>query len=230
MKVRKLLDTCVAFPKSIKIMAYINKLERFETIWSGGHSYDVPISLLEGSLTTQLDSRLAVRKDDGSIEVVLPDDVLRIVSARLSSWSYSPPVSDEHSEVAAMQMYPCSKGTYDSPACVLYSEDGEQILRMYSAWGKDDKVYVSVIRKPTTIAVGTGTTAGGVVGVVGVAGLAAGVVGLAVGLAGLAVGVAGLRAGVVGLAVGVVGLSVGVAGLVAGVAGLGCGFSKPTWG
>ena len=114
---------------------------------------NAPISLLEGSLTTQLDSRLAVRKDDGSIEVVLPDDVLRIVSARLSSWFVSPPISDEHSEVAAMQMYPCSKGTYDSPACVLYSEDGKQILRMYTAYGKDDKVYVSVIRKPTTIAV-----------------------------------------------------------------------------
>ena len=114
---------------------------------------NAPISLLEGSLTTQLDSRIAVRKDDGSIEFVLPDDVLRIVSARLSSWFYSPPISDEHSEVAAMQMYPCSKGTYDSPACVLYSEDGKQILRMYSAWGKDDKVYVSVIRKPTTITV-----------------------------------------------------------------------------
>ena len=83
----------------------------------------------------------------------MPDDVLRIVSARLSSWSYSPPVSDEHSEVAAMQMYPCSKGTYDSPACVLYSEDGKQILRMYTAYGKDDKVYVSVIRKPTTTSV-----------------------------------------------------------------------------
>ena len=114
---------------------------------------NAPISLLEGSLTTQLDSRLAVRKDDGSIEVVLPDDVLRIVSARLSSWFVSPPISDEHSEVAAMQMYPCSKGTYDSPACALYSEDGEQILRMYSACGKDDKIYVSVIRKPTTTSV-----------------------------------------------------------------------------
>ena len=42
MKVRKLLDTCVAFPKSIKIMAFIDKLGRFETIWSGGNSYDVP--------------------------------------------------------------------------------------------------------------------------------------------------------------------------------------------
>ena len=47
MKVRKLLDTCVAFPKSIKIMAFIDKLGRFETIWSGGHSYDVPTDLLK---------------------------------------------------------------------------------------------------------------------------------------------------------------------------------------
>ena len=47
MKVRKLLDTCVAFPKSIKIMAFIDKLGRFETIWSGGNSYDVPTNLLK---------------------------------------------------------------------------------------------------------------------------------------------------------------------------------------
>ena len=114
---------------------------------------NAPISLLEGNLTTQLDSRFAVSKGDGSIEVTLPDDVLRIVSARLSSWVLSPPVSDEHSEVAAMQMYPCSKGTYDNPACVLYSEDGKQILRMYSVYDRDDKAYVSVIRKPSTISV-----------------------------------------------------------------------------
>ena len=47
MKVRKLLDTCVAFPKSIKIMAFIDKLGRFETIWSGCHSVDVPTDLLK---------------------------------------------------------------------------------------------------------------------------------------------------------------------------------------
>ena len=28
-------------------MTYINKLERLETIWSGGHSYDVPSDLLK---------------------------------------------------------------------------------------------------------------------------------------------------------------------------------------
>ena len=47
MKVRKLLDTCVAFPKSIKIMAFNDKLGRYETIWSGGNSYDVPKDLLK---------------------------------------------------------------------------------------------------------------------------------------------------------------------------------------
>ena len=46
MKVRKLLDTCVAFPKSIKIMAFIDKLGRYETIWSGQQD-DVPTDLLK---------------------------------------------------------------------------------------------------------------------------------------------------------------------------------------
>ena len=46
MKVRKLLDTCVAFPKSVKIMAFKNKLGRYETIWSG-QQYDVPTDLLK---------------------------------------------------------------------------------------------------------------------------------------------------------------------------------------
>ena len=52
MKVRKLLDTCVAFPKSIKIMAYIDKLGRYETIWNGGHSDDVPTDLLKIQVDT----------------------------------------------------------------------------------------------------------------------------------------------------------------------------------
>ena len=47
MKVRKLLDTCVAFPKSIKIMTFIDKLGRYETIWSGGQQDDVPTDLLK---------------------------------------------------------------------------------------------------------------------------------------------------------------------------------------
>ena len=52
MKVRKLLDTCVAFPKSIKIMAFIDKLGRYETIWSGGQQDDVPTDLLKTQVST----------------------------------------------------------------------------------------------------------------------------------------------------------------------------------
>lgn len=112
---------------------------------------NAPVSLLEGNLTSQLDSRLSTVNGKMVVEMEIPSDTLRIISARLSSWTYAPPISDEHSETAAMQRYECAKGTYDNPACVLYSEDGKQILRMFSAETKDDKVYVSVIKKPSTM-------------------------------------------------------------------------------
>ena len=52
MKVRKLIDTCIAFPKSIKIMAFIDKLGRYETIWSGGPQDDIPTDLLKTRVST----------------------------------------------------------------------------------------------------------------------------------------------------------------------------------
>lgn len=52
MKVRKLLDTCVAFPKSVNIMAFNDKLGRYETIWSGGQQDDVPTDLLKTQVST----------------------------------------------------------------------------------------------------------------------------------------------------------------------------------
>lgn len=113
---------------------------------------NAPVSLLEGDLTSTLDARTATLNGN-TVEIVMSDDVLRIISARLSSWVYTPPVSDEHSEVAMQQRYPTTRGTYDAPACVLFSEDGKQILRMFSAETKDDKAYISVIRKPSTMSV-----------------------------------------------------------------------------
>lgn len=113
---------------------------------------NAPVSLLEGDLTSTIDARTATLNGN-TVEIVMPDDVLRIISARLSSWVYTPPVSDEHSEVAMQQRYPTTRGTYDAPACVLFSEDGKQILRMFSAETKDDKAYISVIRKPSTMSV-----------------------------------------------------------------------------
>ena len=52
MKVRKLIDTCIAFPKSIKIMVYIGKLGRYKTLWSGGQQDDVPTDLLKTQVST----------------------------------------------------------------------------------------------------------------------------------------------------------------------------------
>ena len=52
MKVRKLLDTCVAFPKSIKIMTFIDKLGRYKTLWSGGQQDDIPTDILKTQVST----------------------------------------------------------------------------------------------------------------------------------------------------------------------------------
>lgn len=52
MKVKKLIDTCIAFPKSINIMVYIGKLARYETIWRGGPQDDIPIDLLKTQVST----------------------------------------------------------------------------------------------------------------------------------------------------------------------------------
>ena len=47
-----------------------------------------------------------------------------------------------------MQMYPTSRGTWDNPACVIYNENGKQILRMFSGKTKDDVYYITLALKP----------------------------------------------------------------------------------
>lgn len=74
MKVRKLIDTCVAFPKSIKIMAFIDKLGRYETIWSGGQQDDVPTDLLKIQVDTW-DLNTEIVKDHGYAGEVVDEKV-----------------------------------------------------------------------------------------------------------------------------------------------------------
>ena len=110
---------------------------------------NAPPSLIEGdfvqSVSTGLDYAIT---GDNVMEVVIPSDALRITSARLSSWVYAPPVSDEHSDIAKQQLYPFTCGTYDKPASVLYSEAGKQILRLYSAKDKNDTYFISYAKMP----------------------------------------------------------------------------------
>lgn len=74
MKVRKLIDTCVAFPKSIKIMAFIDKLGRYETIWSGGQQDDVPTDLLKIQVSTW-DLYTEIVKDHDYVGEVVNEEV-----------------------------------------------------------------------------------------------------------------------------------------------------------
>ena len=110
---------------------------------------NAPLSLLDGDLSSQISDGLVTTKYDGTIEIELPSDTLRVISARLSSWFVSPPVSDEHSDVARMQGFKASRGSWDNPACVLYAENGKQILRMFSLKEASDKYYITLIRKPS---------------------------------------------------------------------------------
>lgn len=111
---------------------------------------NAPATLLTGDLTESFNNSGLVTKvsDDYVFDIELPSTTLRVVSARLSSWMFTPEMSDEHSDVAAMQMYPTSRGTWDNPACVIYNENGKQILRMFSGKTRDDVYYITLALKP----------------------------------------------------------------------------------
>ena len=111
---------------------------------------NAPATLLTGDLTESFNNSGLVTKVSGDyvFEIELPSTTLRVVSARLSSWMFTPEMSDEHSDVAAMQMYPTSRGTWDNPACVIYNENGKQILRMFSGKTKEDNYYITLALKP----------------------------------------------------------------------------------
>ena len=111
---------------------------------------NAPATLLTGDLTESFNNSGLVTKvsDDYVFDIELPSTTLRVVSARLSTWMFTPEMSDEHSDVAVMQMYPTSRGTWDNPACVIYNENGKQILRMFSGKTKDDVYYITLALKP----------------------------------------------------------------------------------
>ena len=88
MKVRKLIDTCIAFPKSIKIMAYNGKLARYEAIWNGSPQDDIPTDLLKTQVSTW-DLYTEIVKDRDYAGEVVDEKVeveLRIYSLVDDSW------------------------------------------------------------------------------------------------------------------------------------------------
>lgn len=87
---------------------------------------------------------------DNMVTVILPDDFLRLVSAKLSSWFYAPTPVDESSPVALMQQGRVTKGCPDMPVCVLGTSGNRNALFMYTAESEKDTLDISLVCKPDT--------------------------------------------------------------------------------
>lgn len=121
---------------------------------------NAPLTLLDDSSQTIYTGKATVTEEDENVlkmtfgtdnivTVELPTDILRIVSARLSSWTYAPVPVNQYSEEAKMQQYKITMGSPDMPAVVVLSDENPKKMKMYTADGTDDTLHVSLILKPT---------------------------------------------------------------------------------
>lgn len=86
--------------------------------------------------------------DDLKGTVTLPTDVLRIIEARLSSWSHFPVPEAATSQIYQMQQDKYARGSWDRPVNILTFEGGEKKLEMYCAKTAEDKLILTFIRQP----------------------------------------------------------------------------------
>ena len=87
--------------------------------------------------------------DSGLVgQLKLPTDLLRIIVARLSSWSQSPYPENDSSQVYLMQQDPYARGSWDRPVSILTNHGIDRFLEMYSAKTASDTLNFSFIRKP----------------------------------------------------------------------------------
>lgn len=89
------------------------------------------------------------------VRVAIPADVLRIMSARLSTWSLSPAPVSEDSEEYLMQQDEYARGSWDRPVTAVAYHGGVRYLELYSAKSSDDTVSISCIKKPVVSDVAT---------------------------------------------------------------------------
>lgn len=81
-------------------------------------------------------------------EARLPDNVLRVVSARLSSWHYSPEPVSEQSQQYLMQGFQYSRGTWDIPVSAIVHRAGSRWIELYGAKTTTDTLHMLVYKKP----------------------------------------------------------------------------------
>ena len=80
--------------------------------------------------------------------VKLPTDLLRIIEARLSSWSHFPIPDSDTSQVYLMQQDTYARGSWDRPVNILTYNGRQRILEMYCARTQQDTLNFVFIRKP----------------------------------------------------------------------------------
>lgn len=78
----------------------------------------------------------------------LPIDLLRIVEARLSSWSYYPLPESASEQTYLMQADEWSRGSWDRPVNILTWDGKDRILEMYCAKTASDTLLFSFVKKP----------------------------------------------------------------------------------
>ena len=115
------------------------------------------IYVIENAPDEKLDSSMLteVTVEDGTVtvgqcvKVKLPQDVLRVMSARLSSWSLSPVPITEYSQEYLMQQDEYARGSWDRPVTAIVYKGTDRYLELYSAKTSEDTVSVSCIKTPS---------------------------------------------------------------------------------
>lgn len=114
---------------------------------------NVSVEMLDNSVISSfsipIKSESVTLEKNNVVRVELPNDFIRIVSARLSSWAYSPTPVNEFSQTALMQQGRTTMGSPDMPAVVLYLIDGKKYLRMYTAESDEDIVNYQIVKTTT---------------------------------------------------------------------------------
>ena len=111
---------------------------------------NAPEEKLDNSQITHIEPVTGSIPASGScVTVLLPGNVLRVLSARLSSWSLSPIPVSEHSQEYLMQQDAYARGSWDRPVCAIVYRGASRYIELYSARSTTDTVSISCLLFPT---------------------------------------------------------------------------------
>ncbi len=106
-------------------------------------------SMLSTLTSTELQAQFSIDTDTLVGKLQLPADMLRIVEARLSSWSLFPIPEPDTSPVYLMQQDTYARGSWDRPVNILTYTAGHQVLEMYCAKTASEELVFVYVKKPS---------------------------------------------------------------------------------